>query len=136
MPGMNFKTVLVPVAALGLLVAGYLSYGPPGIAAVAGAGLMWLLLHYTRMIQVLRRAGRRPIGQVGSAVMLNARLRPGLPLLQVLALTRALGELRSPQGAQPEVYRWSDGSGSWVEAEFGQGRLRHWQLHRPPTDGA
>ena len=71
---------------------------------------MWLLLHFTRMMQVLKRAANRPVGFVDSAVMLNAKLRPGVTLLHVVALTRSLGELRSPKARQPELYRWTDGS--------------------------
>ena len=39
--------------------------------------MMWLLLHYTRLITILKKAADRPIGAVGSAVMLNAKLKPG-----------------------------------------------------------
>ena len=94
---------------------------------------MWLLLHFTRMMQVLKRAANRPVGFVDSAVMLNAKLRPGVTLLHVVALTRSLGELRSPKARQPELYRWTDGSGSWVECEFHAGKLKRWTLERPAT---
>ena len=76
---------------------------------------------------------RQPIGYVGSAVMLNAKLRPGVAMLHVLALTRALGEQLSPKDEQPEVFRWTDGSKSHVTAEFLNGRLVKWTLYRPPV---
>jgi hypothetical protein len=45
---------------------------------VVGGGLMmWVLLHYTRLITILKKAADRPIGFVGSAVMLNASSNPG-----------------------------------------------------------
>lgn len=123
------------LVALGLLWAGHHSYGWAGVAAVAGGLVMWALLHLTRTLQVLQRTARRPIGHVDSAVMLNSRLRPGLPLLQVLALNRALGEPLSAPDSQPEVYRWRDPGGSEVQAEFWHGRLQRWSLHRPdPAD--
>ncbi len=98
---------------------------------------MWLLLHFTRTLQVLKRAASRPIGFVGSAVMLNARLAPGMTLLHVVAMTRSLGELRSSKDTQPEQYRWSDAAQSCVDCEFVDGRLNKWALTRPvQTDGA
>ena len=79
----------------------------------------------------MKRAADRPVGHVGSAVMLNAKLQAGQPLLKVVALTRALGERLSEVGADPETYRWRDEGGSQVTAEFKGGRLTHWQLERP-----
>ena len=63
--------------------------------------------------------------------MLNAKLKRGQPLLTVLALTRALGQRLSDEGAEPEVYRWRDPGESHVTAEFEGGRLARWQLERP-----
>ena len=95
---------------------------------------MWVLLHVTRLMHVLKQAADRPVGHVGSAVMLNAKLQAGMPLLKVLALTRALGELQSAPDAQPEVFRWGDTSGSHVTCEFVNGRLITWQMVRPDTE--
>jgi hypothetical protein len=92
---------------------------------------MWMLLHFTRMMQILKRAANRPIGFVGSAVMLNAKLKPGVTLLHVVAMTKALGELQSPKDTQPELYRWTDGTQSHVTCEFWGGKLKKWELVRP-----
>ena len=78
---------------------------------------------------------RMMLGGVASAVMLNAKLQPGQPLLHVIAMTRALGERISPEGVEPEVYRWCDESGSGVTCEFEGGKLQRWKLERPaPQD--
>jgi len=130
---MNYAKFLVPVIGLVLLGVAYRSYGWSGVALVGGALVMYLLLHLNRAIQVLRRAADRPVGSVASAVMLNAKLKPRATLLHVMALTRALGELRTPKDAQPEIYRWTDASGSWVDATFVGGRLSEWRLVRPET---
>lgn len=130
---MQFQNILIPVGSVVLVVAAYRAYGWAGVAVACGALVMWLLLHFTRMMQVLKRAANRPVGFVDSAVMLNAKLRPGVTLLHVVALTRSLGELRSPKASQPELYRWTDGSGSWVECELHGGKLRRWTLERPAT---
>ena len=119
------------MASVGALAAAYQAYGWRGVAVASGALLMWMLLHFTRMMQVLRRAADRPIGYVGSAVMLNAKLRPGVTLLHVVAMTKALGELKSPKDTQPEMYRWTDGTQSHVTGEFHGGRLTKWELVRP-----
>ena len=124
------QTIAVRVGAVALLVMGYHWYGWPGVAGAAGALVMWMLLHFTRMLQVLRRASNRPKGHVDSSVMLNARLHPGVSLMQVVALTRSLGELRSPANEQPEVFRWTDSGQSFVECEFLGGKLISWRLDR------
>jgi hypothetical protein len=92
---------------------------------------MWLLLHFNRLMHVMRKTAKRPKGYVGSAVMLNAKLKPKVNLLHVMAMTESLGELLSPEGEQPEVYRWTDGTDSSVTCEFRDGRLVKWTLHRP-----
>ena len=128
---MNFQKIAVPVLGIVLIAMAYRSYGWAGVALVIGGVVMWGLLHFTRMTQVLTRASKRPVGFVDSAVMLNARLKPGVPLLHVLALTRALGTLRSPKDTQPELFRWTDGTDSYVDCEFLNGKLVKWELVRP-----
>lgn len=130
---MNFKKILVPVGGILLVAASYRAYGLGGVAVALGGVVMWVLMHYTRLMQVLKRASNNPIGYVGSAVMLNAKLRPGVAMLHVLALTRALGEQLSPKDEQPEIFRWTDGSKSHVTAEFLNGKLVKWTLYRPPV---
>lgn len=132
--GMNFQRILIPALGLIALFFAWRNYGLGGIALVAGALVMWGMLHVTRMMQVMKRASDRPIGFVGSAVMLNAKLKPGHTLLHVVAMTRALGQLLTPKDEQPEVYRWTDGGGSYVDATFATGKLVQWQLTRPPQD--
>lgn len=132
----KFQRILVPLAALVLAVVGYRTYGWPGLALVAGGLVMWQLLHFTRMMQILRKAANRPIGHVDSAVMLHSRLAAGQPLLHVVALTRALGQLESPNGTQPERFRWTDPSGASVLCVFQAGKLQSWELTRPVADTA
>ncbi|MDZ7922359.1 glycerate kinase [Rhodoferax sp.] len=130
---MQIQKILVPVGAFLLAVAGYRAYGWQGLALVAGGLVMWQLLHFTRMLQILKKAANRPIGHVDSAVMLHAKLSAGQPLLHVVALTRALGQLESPKDTQPERYRWTDTSQSSVLCVFQGGKLQSWELSRPAT---
>lgn len=132
---MNFQRIVVPILALTALVLSYHYYGWLGVAAAGALLVMWALLHFTRLMHILQRAAQRPIGYVGSAVMLHVKLKPGMTLMHVIAMTRALGELRSEKEAQPEVYRWTDGTGSWVECTFVGGRLSAHQMYRPPAEG-
>ena len=121
----------VPLLGAALVFMGYRSYGWAGVAVAATALVMWALLHFNRLMHILKRAANRPVGHVDSAVMLNARLRVGVTLMHVVALTRALGEQKSAPGQQPEVFRWSDASQSHVTCEFAQGLLVKWELVRP-----
>jgi len=133
---MNFPKILVPVAGVAVVALGYRFYGWAGVAAVAGGLVMWVLLHFTRMMQVLKRAANRPIGYVDSAVMLNAKLKPGMTLLHVVAMTRALGERLSAKDEQPEIFRWADAGESKVTCTFVGGKLSHHALFRPAQDAA
>lgn len=128
---MNFQKIIVPVVGVVAVVLAYREYSWAGVAGVVTVLVMWLLLHFTRMMQVLKRAANRPIGYVDSAVMLNAKLKPGMNLMHVVAMTRALGQRQSDKDAQPEVYRWTDGSDSHVTCTFAGGKLTHHALFRP-----
>ncbi len=128
---MNFQKIFVPIAGVAVVALAYRSFGWAGVAAGVGALMMWLLLHFTRMMQVLRRAANRPIGYVDSAVMLNAKLKPGMTLLHVVAMTRSLGALQSDKDAQPEVFRWTDAGQSHVTCTFVGGKLANHALFRP-----
>jgi hypothetical protein len=88
-------------------------------------------------LQVLKRATNRPIGSVSSAVMLNAKLKTGVSLLHVIAMTKSLGQQQSAKDVQPEVFRWKDAGESHVTCEFRAGKLTTWSLFRPEqADGA
>jgi hypothetical protein len=128
---MNFQKILIPAVVVALVVLAQRFYGWGGVAMVVSFLVMWMLLHFTRMMQVLKRATGRPVGYVDSAVMLNAKLKPKFSLMHVLAMTRALGELRSPKGDQPEIFRWTDGSDSYVDCTFVNGKLASYSLTRP-----
>lgn len=128
---MNFRNVVVPLGLAIMLYIAFDSMGWKGVAAIGGGIVMWLLLHFTRLMTVMRRAAQRPIGYVGSAVMLNAKLKAKVNLMHVVAMTRSLGQRLSEEGQDPEIYRWTDGSDSHVTCEFVQGRLVKWALVRP-----
>ncbi len=111
------------------LFLGWQSYGWPGVVLAVSVIVFWLLLQFSRSVRVLRAANESPVGHVDSAVMLNAKLRERLPMLEVVKLTRSLGQRVSEE---PEVWRWSDDGGSSVEITFVNGRCTRWALQRPP----
>ena len=125
------QKILIPLAIIGGAAIAYQSYGWRGLVVVASVLVFGILLQFSRMMQVLKRAANRPIGSVDSAVMLNAKIKPGATLLHVVAMTRSLGLLKSAKGAQPEVFEWKDGSQSVVTCTFVGGKLSHHELFRP-----
>lgn len=133
---MQFQNFLIPAAVLLGLGVSYQQWGWPGVALAAGLVVMWVLMHFTRMMQILKRAANRPIGYVDSAVMLNAKLKPGVTLMHVIAMTRSLGTLLTPKDAQPELFRWIDPSDATVTCEFVGGKLKTWELNRPQAEDA
>ena len=124
------------MAGIAAIALAWQRFGWQGIVVVVTALVLWLLMHFNRTMQVLRRAADRPVGYVDSAVMLNAKLKAGVNLLHVVAMTRSLGQLQTANDAQPEVYRWRDNSDSYVDATFLGGRLTIWNLVRPARPDA
>ena len=131
---MNLQKILIPLAIIGGAALAWQSSCWKGIVVIVSVLMFGILLHFSRMMQVLKRAANRPIGYVDSAVMLNAKLKPGATLLHAVALTRSLGLLKSIKGEQPEVFEWKDGSESVVTCTFVGGKLAHHVLDRPSAD--
>jgi hypothetical protein len=90
--------------------------------------VFWLLLQFSRAMRAMKNAATAPKGRVGSAVMLNARLKVGMTLMQVIALTESLGERVSET---PETWAWADDGDSRVTLVFEGAKLQSWQLTRP-----
>ncbi len=133
---MNLQRIFIPIGAAAMVAYAWYAWGGQGVAIVVGGIVMWMLLHFTRMTQALRRAADQPIGWVASAVMLDIKLKPGLSLLHVIGMTRSLGQLLSDKDVQPEIYRWTDNGDATVTCEFANGRLVKWTMQRPPEEGA
>ena len=128
---MNFNRILVPLAVMILTIGAWRQFGWAGIALAAGGVVMWILLHFTRLMTILKKAANRPVGHVASAVMLNAKLKKGMTLMHVIAMTKSLGALQTPKDEQPEVFVWTDSGQSLVTCTFVGGKLQTWSLARP-----
>lgn len=103
-------------------------YGWQGLLFGFSVVVFWLLLQLSRTLRVMRGAAQRPVGHVDSAVMLHAKLKPGLTMLQVFALTRSLGR---KIGEGEDDWAWSDEGGSTVRLHFAHGKLATFELDRP-----
>jgi uncharacterized protein (DUF58 family) len=118
--------------AVAAVAVGYMSYGWPGVVLAISVVVFWLLLQFSRALRVMREAGGRPVGRVANAVMLHARLRTGLRLMDVLKLTRSLGTVVTQD---PEVFRWEDDAGDRVEITLQAGLVTGWTLQRAEPAG-
>jgi len=130
---------LNPVIGWGLALAaigfGYAGYGWPGVVLAFSVIVFWLLLQFSRALRALRVASGRPVGEVANAVMLHARLRKGLRLVDVFKLTRSLGQpLRTGSDEALETFAWTDAGGDRVEVELVAGRVTVWRLLRAVID--
>jgi hypothetical protein len=128
---MNFTKIIAPLAIVVFTIGAWQAFQWAGIALALGGVVMWVLLHFTRMVTILKKAADRPIGHVASAVMLNAKLKKGVNLMHVIAMTRSLGKLLTEKDTQPEIYTWTDASESVVTCTFVGGKLTEWALVRP-----
>ena len=70
----NLSKYLAPIALVLLMSWAWQSGGWEGIAMAVTGFVMWILLHFTNIMVVMRRARNNPIGYVASAVMFNAKL--------------------------------------------------------------
>ena len=113
--------------ALAVLALGFLQYGWRGALLGLTVVVFWLVLQFNRTVKVMRNANQFPVGYVESAVMLNAKLKPGMRMLDIVALTRSLGQRLDGEG---ERWRWRDAGGASVEVEMTRGRCSRWSLSR------
>jgi hypothetical protein len=113
--------------AVAALVVGWTVWGWRGMLLAVTLTVFWLVLQFNRALRVMKNAAAAPVGQVPSAVMLNARLSTSMTMLQVVTLTRSLGR---KIGDAPEVWAWSDPGGASVEVTLDGGRVARWELKR------
>ena len=121
--------------ALTALVVGGLQWGWQGVVLAITVIVFWLLLQFSRALRVMRQATGAPVGHVDSAVMLHTKLRTGMRLIDIIPLTRSLGQAEQLQGLQDaqalEIFTWTDAAGVAVRVELRAGRLQRWELQRP-----
>jgi uncharacterized protein (DUF58 family) len=110
----------------------YVQYGWRGVLLALSVIVFWLLLQFTRALRAMRTATSAPVGRVPSAVMLQAKLKPRMRLMDVIMMTRSLGERRAEESqGLPEAFRWTDESGASVTVRLKGGRVIDWDFDRP-----
>ncbi len=136
----RLRALLFPALALALSYAAWRSYGAQGLLLAVLMLSFWLLLHFTKLMRLLRTIAARPMGRVSDAAALQARLKRGMAMVDVIRLTLSLGQLRTPPDTEPEQRAWADDAGQALVATFEHGRLVSWRLepvgatHSPHTD--
>ena len=140
-PWVGWALVVLAVA------AGYTGWGWQGVVLAVTVIVFWLLLQFGRLLRAMRQAGGAPVGHVASAVMLHAKLRQGMRLMDIIPLTRSLGQRLDDTGrplpidggnansSPTEHFGWQDGSGARVHITLVNGRLTDWSLQRPAEEG-
>jgi hypothetical protein len=118
------------LAATAVAASGWV-YGWRGIIVGLTVVVFWLLLQFSRALRAMRTAAGRPVGFVDNAVMLQARVRQGMRLVDIIGLTKSLGEkLGDDGGPALERFVWRDAAGDAVVVELRDGRCTGWRLER------
>ena len=127
----RLRPALYPATALAALVVGWWSYGVQGLLLAGGIVCFWLLLHFSRLMRLLRAAARRPVGHVSDARTLSLHLKTGMPLIEVVRRTHSLGLRRSEPDQEPQQLEWADERGYAVICTFLHSRLTAFELLAP-----
>jgi uncharacterized protein (DUF58 family) len=106
-------------------VLAWQQYGWQGLTFAFTAIVFWLLLQFNRALRVMKNASQAPVGRVDSAVMLNAKLKPGMTLLQVLTLTECQTTPSASNGPTHPAPAWSS---RWCAAAARVGNSGAWSL--------
>lgn len=124
----RLRALIFPALAAAIAYAAWRSYGGQGLILAALMIAFWVLLHFTKLMRLLRTAATRPIGHVQDARLLHRQLKPGQPLVAVVRHTLSLGQRLSAPGQEPERLQWSDEHGHAVTCSFHHGRLHSFEL--------
>jgi len=109
---------------------GYVQWGWRGAVLGVTLTVFWLLLQFNRALRAMRQAAQAPVGRIDSAVMLHSKLKTGMRLVEILPLTRSLGQRVSDS---PEQWRWVDAGDDAVLVTLRDGRVSDWALQRAGT---
>ncbi len=114
--------ILLAIAAI---VVGAVFFGWKGAILGLSCIVFFLLMQFSQLMKVMRTAQNAPLGHVASAIMLNAKLLPGMKLVDLIRLCRSLGVK-----VDDNTYRWTDTGGDAVDVVMAQGVVVSWTLIR------
>jgi hypothetical protein len=126
----RLRALIFPALAAAIAYAAWRSYGAQGLVLALLMTVFWVLLHFTKLMRLLRAAAERPLGHVHDAAGLHRQLKRGQPMTDVVRRTLSLGLRCSGEGQEPEVFEWRDEQGQRVVCAFRHGRLDSFVLHR------
>ena len=132
----RWRSLLFPALALALCLAAWRSYGAQGLLLAVLMISFWVLLHFTKLMRLLRAAAARPMGAVGDVPALQAQLRLGMPLHEVIRRTGCLGDRLGDASAAAgahERFAWCDAQGRSLQLDFEHGRLSRIERQDSPT---
>lgn len=118
------------------IAAGYVGWGWRGVVLGLTVVVFWLVLQFSQALRAMRGAAQSPLGWTDNAVMLHAKLRPGMRLLDLIRLTRSLGRPVPRADGEPETFVWQDGAGDAVRVELVKGQVTVWTLERHDATNA
>lgn len=130
----RLRPFLFPALALAIAVAAWRTYGAQGLLLAVLMISFWVLLHFTKLMRLLRAAAKRPIGHVRDARALHRQLKPGMPLIEIVRRTHSLGQRRCEPDVEPQLLEWGDEQGFSVRCTVLRGRLSGFELHSPAPD--
>ncbi|MEY4749769.1 MAG: hypothetical protein RIQ60_1983 [Pseudomonadota bacterium] len=114
----------------GAVLAGWWAWGWQGLILAFTLIVFWSLLQFRRATRALQNAANRPIGQIDSVTMMQARLEPGQQMAEVLQISGSLG---IQQGDRDE-WQWSDAGGNEIVVTFRRGVVVRWAVARADRD--
>jgi hypothetical protein len=112
------------------LIVAWWNYGWRGLLLGLTLLVFWLLLQFSRAARLLRAAGERPLGQVDSVAMVQARLEHGLQMAELIRITGSLGRKVGPL----DDWQWSDGYGNDLVVSLRRGVVVRWAIARAAGD--
>jgi len=118
---------LMLLAAVVLFSAGALA-GWQGVMLVVCVAVGWLLLQFRRLMSVMDEAGRAKPGVIADAADVSTKVRPGMKLEDLVALTRSFG---TKIADTPRTYAWTDAGGARLEIVLDKRRVQDCRLVEP-----
>lgn len=129
----TWRSWLFPALALTLILAAWRSYGWQGVLLATLMLSFWVLLHFSKILRLLRTAATRPLGHCRDCRALARALKRGMPLYRVVQFTHALGLRQDSADAAVDRFVWHDPQDWQLEVVLWHGRVSEWTL-LPPAE--
>ncbi len=131
--GFFWRSYLFPALALALVLAAWRSYGWQGVLLATLMLSFWVLLHFTKILRLLRTAATRPLGHCRDCRALARALKRGMPMHRVVQFTHALGLRQDSADPAADHFVWRDPQDWQLEVVLRHGRVSAWTL-QPPAE--